>query len=370
MDITQISKKLLIKEPFYGIFMLGMKKIYTDEIPTLGVYKDGINVMLLINREFLDSLTEEDAIAFLKHELNHVLLKHIFYNDCYPDHTIANYAADCSVNSYIPELQKSPYIYPARFKLPDKESMKFYYGELIREAEKVSGNELADDHSKWDSFSDLTETEKKLIDSQINSQAKSTAEYCKKSMPGTIPGHLKEYIDSLFEINPPSFNWKKYFRRVIGNSIKTFIKSTRYRPSFRFKGSPGNIVKFRPKILVAIDTSGSVSDAELEEFFSEIYHIYKSGVDIEVVEFDTRITHKFIYKGSQHKFQINGRGGTDVTEVMDYYNKSSQFSSLVVFTDGYLGINYQARNLIWVITPNGSHQNYPGISIYMNKNNN
>ena len=374
MEISQICKKLLIKEPFYGIFMLGLSKKYDSSIPTMGVCKNGINVELLVNKEFLDSLTEEMALAVLKHELNHILLKHIFYDDCYPEHTIANYAADCSVNSYIPELQTEPWIYPARFNLNDKESMKFYYYhfmEHVNPENGFNGMDTVDDHSSWRDFKNMSEAEKKLVEGQIDAQAKQTAEYCKNRMPGSIPGHLKNYIDSLFEILPPVFDWRKYFRRVIGNSIKSYIKSTRYKPSFRFKGSPGNILKFKPKILVAVDTSGSVGDDDLKEFFSEIHNVYRAGVQVDVVEFDTTITHNFTYKGKSDKIEIHGRGGTDVSEVIEFYKKEPTYSTLIVFTDGYLNVDFKhIRNLVWVISRNGSKQNYPGLAIYMDESNN
>ena len=61
-------------------------------------------------------------------------------------------------------------------------------------------------------------------------------------------------------------------------------------------------------MLLAIDTSGSVSDAELKEFMNEIHHIYKAGVDITIVQCDTRITSIKPYTG-KHELEVQGRGG-------------------------------------------------------------
>jgi predicted metal-dependent peptidase len=200
--------------------------------------------------------------------------------------------------------------------------------------------------------------------------AKQSAEQVQK-MCGTIPGQFKDYIDGLFKAREAVFNWKNYFRRVVGNSIKSFIKSTRYRPSFRFKGQPGNVLKFKPKVLVAVDTSGSVSNEELQEFFGEIQHLYKSGVSVDVVEFDTQIQNKFEYKGAKTEIPISGRGGTDCHSTVDYYIQHREYSTLVIFTDGYLTVNDLplCQNLIWIITSDGYRQNYPGISIYIPKQN-
>ena len=51
MDIYKCIKKLLIREPFYGIFMLGLNKVPSKEISTAAVRLNGINPELLINEE-------------------------------------------------------------------------------------------------------------------------------------------------------------------------------------------------------------------------------------------------------------------------------------------------------------------------------
>ena len=45
------------------------------------------------------------------------------------------------------------------------------------------------------------------------------------------------------------------------------------RPSRRFPDSRGIKFKRKPHVLVGVDTSGSVSNEELEDFFSEIYYL-------------------------------------------------------------------------------------------------
>ena len=52
MDISAACKRLLIKEPFYGIFLLGLNKYYGTLCPTACVVRNGINTELCINKEF------------------------------------------------------------------------------------------------------------------------------------------------------------------------------------------------------------------------------------------------------------------------------------------------------------------------------
>jgi len=79
---------------------------------------------------------------------------------------------------------------------------------------------------------------------------------------------------------------------MTSNAKKTFRKTTLKRPSKRYGTYPGFKTKKFTKIMVAIDTSGSVDNESLCEFFSEMSHIYKAGAEIHVVECDTRIGKK------------------------------------------------------------------------------
>lgn len=52
MTIPQAVKKLLIREPFYGLFLLSIDKYFDDSIETACVRRKGINTELAINYEF------------------------------------------------------------------------------------------------------------------------------------------------------------------------------------------------------------------------------------------------------------------------------------------------------------------------------
>ena len=373
MDLDRAVKTLLIREPFYGLFLLNLNRYYGDKCDTACVCRNGINTELCVNKKFWDTLNDDEQLAVLHHELNHILFKHITSSEYFGDHNKFNKAADLEVNSYIPVLQKDPYYYPARFNLENNKGTKFYYENLPDEPDQSqndSGNSYDpnDSHASWKDFQDLSDTEKQLIENQIDYQAKNTAETCQK-MIGSVPGELKEYLDSLFKIKPQIFNWKAYFRRVIGNLITSELYLTRMRPSRRFPDSRGVKFKRKPHVLVGVDTSGSISDEELEDFFSEIYYLWKSGVKVTIAQIDTKIEHIEEYNGKFNK-EIYGRGGTEFTDLINYYNeRKKDFSTLVIFTDGYVSLNLPSfRNGVWIITKNGQHQDYPGTTIYIPNN--
>lgn len=208
-----------------------------------------------------------------------------------------------------------------------------------------------------------------MVEQQIDHIAKQTAEQVQK-LQGHIPGELESYIKDLFKQKKPVFNWRQYFRRCLGTIIDITLRKTRKKESIRFPDSSGIRHKKKSKILVAIDTSGSVSNKELCEFFSEINHIYKAGAVIDIIECDTAIAKKYQYSG---KFdgKIHGRGGTNFAPAIEHYNQNRKdYTSFVYFTDGYADLNCKPlKDMIWIITSDGKRQNYPGKTIYIPNNN-
>ena len=41
-SLSKISKELMLKEPYYGFFLIMLNKVWRNDIPTAGVRKNGI----------------------------------------------------------------------------------------------------------------------------------------------------------------------------------------------------------------------------------------------------------------------------------------------------------------------------------------
>ena len=223
---------------------------------------------------------------------------------------------------------------------------------------------VQEQHSKWPK--NVSEAEVTLMKNQLKTMVKETAEEVVKTA-GIVPGEIKEILEKIKDA-PPVFNWKRYFRRLLGNSITTEITTTRYKPSKRFPDAKGLKLITKPTVLVAVDTSGSISNKDLIDFFAEIKHIYKSGVQVTVAEFDTQIQKVFEFKGTQN-ITIAGRGGTNAICVINYFKENrNKYTTLVIFTDGYLStFNLPKCNPIWIITHNGNKNEklYPGKTVFI-----
>ena len=188
---------------------------------------------------------------------------------------------------------------------------------------------------------------------------------------GYIPGNLIEVIDKLLEKKDPVVDWRGYFRRFIAASQNVKVNKTKRKESNRFIGMPG--LKFNPKleILVAVDTSGSVSTDELANFYTELNFIHRAGVKITVAQCDADISNVQKFNPA-NQVSIHGRGGTDFDPPMEYMNKNrSKYTCLVYFTDGACTPPSVKTNkpILWVITRGERHQykeqKFPGDVIIM-----
>ena len=369
-SLSKTAKELMLIEPYYGFFLIMLNKTWRQDLPTAGVSKNGINYQLAINEEFWESLSEEHQLGLLKHELLHIAFGHLTSFGSFSDKKLANVAMDMEINQYIDTdwLPKGGIMIEdyEDLDLDTKAGCRYYYKklqELQQEKDKngTCGNEPMDkllddiengdvpDHSTWEEFDDLSEAEKKLIDRQIQKVLSDAKEQTVKKR-GRIPGEIEGVI-TIEEIVAPKFDWRGYMRRFTGVSTKVFTKKIRRKENRKFPESPGLKLKMKQHMLLGIDTSGSVSDSELQEFMSEIHHIYKAGVDITIIQCDTDINSIEPYKGKL-ELNVKGRGGTEFDPVLEYYNENQKkYTSLVYFTDGECYTSVKPKgHVLWVLS--------------------
>ena len=381
-EVARTTKSLIFAEPFYGLFLIGINKKYSLNLPTAGVSKNNIGMQLTINPEFYLDLSEDHRFGLIKHELLHIAFGHLITRDKYSDKKLFNIAADLEINQYILEskLPQGGLLLSSfpELNLPKKAGTQKYY-ELLEEAQEdgtcPSLDNLMDQmdgnsphcHGTWDEFDDLPEADKKLMQKQIEHQLKDSAEQTVKKH-GHVPGELAELIHRLMNIEPAKFDWRSYLRRFAGNSSVVYTKKLRRKYNKRYAANPGLKIKFKNHILVGVDTSGSVNNDELKEFFSELTHMHKTGHKITIAQCDTQL--KSVKEFNPKKdWEIHGRGGTSFQPVIDHYNeKKGSYTALIYLTDGeaYSPDNCPA-NTLWVHSSiSRINEELPGQKIKLN----
>ena len=210
-----------------------------------------------------------------------------------------------------------------------------------------------DDHSMWPKCD--THEQAESIQQVIDTLLDFAAEECEKGR-GEVPGEIAGRIEKIRKKPKPVADWKRYFRRYLGNEFTEFIRKSKKRESRRFPDAAGNRHRRKSHILVAIDTSGSVSMPEYREFFGQIKTLTATA-DFHVVECDARIQHEYDFKGRPNEV-LHGGGGTDFQPVVDLFNQDRRkYDALVYFTDGYCDIPKNTpKDTLWVISSEGDQK--------------
>ena len=151
---------------------------------------------------------------------------------------------------------------------------------------------------------------------------------------GSLPGDLVEQIQAALK---PKLDYRKVLSGFRSSVLCAKRRLTRMRPNrrsgFQYMGS---IRQLRTNYLVAVDVSGSISDEDLQYFFSTINRFFKYGVEkIDIVTFDTALGEPMTLSKARNKIVINGRGGTWFQPVIDYMAEHPEYDGLIIFTDGY-----------------------------------
>jgi predicted metal-dependent peptidase len=408
-EVSQISTILIVgkldpdpnerihAEPFYGYFFTNLSKRVTTQIPTLAVALIQNQMTLCINPNFwkedLDNFRYK--LGGIKHEILHLVFDHVMTSMRWSNKRLFNVAADLVVNQFIPRNQLLDGVvllekFPELNLLPF-ESSQYYYNrlmELHNECSMCKNGEkddnvswqnlqkfLGDDsdsqekHIYWEDIQKLSEAERQAL---RNQQKKNMRKIIKGSkLPGNFPNDFREDLENFDVTQKPQLHWRDILKVFASNSSRTYIKNTLKRPSKRYGTSPGIKIAKKQKILVAIDTSGSIDQDQLTKFFEQVYHIWRQGVEVHVAECDTEIGRTYSYKGKLLP-NMTGGGGTDFNDPIKFANEKYKPDAMIYFTDGYGDVPYEKPKckMIWILSNSYAASademaSFPGKKMYM-----
>ena len=169
---------------------------------------------------------------------------------------------------------------------------------------------------------------------------------------GSIGGGLKDEIEATTIVRIDYRTILSGFRASVLSSkrhLTRMIPSRRY--GFQYMGSKR---EFATRLLVAIDVSGSVDDKQVAQALSIINRFFKYGVEnVDVIRFDVEVHGEPLsMKKAQKSIQIEGRGGTDFQEAIDYF-LDNRYDGLIMITDGYASVptvpDHFYGNILWML---------------------
>ncbi|MCI5055072.1 MAG: VWA-like domain-containing protein [Flavobacteriales bacterium] len=375
-EISRTSIDLLMKEPFYSHILSCLNKIVVSEdsaIQTMAVGIKNKNHVVYVNPDFWNNVLVEKKLRYgvFKHEILHIVLKHTVSWSIKYDRHLMNIAMDIVVNQYIlrehlPEDGVFLDTFPD-LDLEPNQSWQYYYEKLKHLQQNqgqhpVSAQNLSDisesshgldRHGSWEKHKALTPLEKELAKDAVDNLVKIAHQKTDTKSWGSLPGYLKVLLEDIIINSEPYVSWRHYLKLFTASSSKTRLKTTIKRPSKRYGTVPGIKIKKKQRILVTLDTSGSIGKDDIEQFFSEVYHVWLSGAEVQVIECDTDIHNIFTFKGSPPAY-VMGQGGTDFDAPIIKGNELRP-DCMIYFTDGYAPDPKTEPKypMLWVITENG-----------------
>jgi len=356
--LTSARVALLLKQPFFGNMATRLELTNADEwIPTAAT--DGRR--FYYNSKFINMLDRQEVEFLFGHEVLHCCYDHIARTG-ERDRQLFNVACDYAVNRDLIAHRVGKMIttvdclYDIKY---DGMSAEQIYDELYENVDKVTIDELVDrvlDEHLEDTAGDdgkgnngsgddnskgpvkISKEDRQAIKDEIKEAMMQAAE---AAGADNTPESIRRAITTFTK---PQMDWRDLLRQTIESTIKDdFSWQRTSRRGWHIDAIlPGMTPGEETDVVVAVDTSGSISNKTLELFLSEVKGIMES--------FTTYKVHLFCFDTSVHnpqtftsdnladisEYELNGYGGTDFNCVFSYLvNEGIEPQRLIMFTDGY-----------------------------------
>ena len=355
-DLDLHTYRLLQAEPFFAALSRRIHKSSTTAIPTAGVrMNEGSgNFEMVYNPKFFAGLPDNQKLGVLMHEMYHIIFEHV--TGRLPPEGMSkmwNIATDLAINTHIADDIPEGGCIPTRGRFesyPEGQSAEWYYSKLQQDKENGEGAfdpehqdgdgggdgsgdpDSLDDHSGWGEANQET---RQMAQERMRQAVEDAVKEVQSRGNGwgNVSSSMRERI---IDMITPKVDWRKVLRYFIKTSQRQNKRSTvrRINPRYPYIHA-GKKVKRTARIAISIDQSGSVSDAMLSAFFSELNGLAQH-CEFTVVPFDTQVDESKVYvwkKGQRKQVERVLCGGTCFNAPTKWVNEHGGFDGHIVLTD-------------------------------------
>jgi predicted metal-dependent peptidase len=249
-------------------------------------------------------MEDTDRVGILYHELQHIALGHLVKHQGVSAqvHKQHNYAEDLAINS--PLIK----VCPKHMTLPKETGGSPNGGDgTASTAGTASASQLAD-----------------ILERTLKRAAAQTSH-------GNIPACVDETFNKLAQYKAK--RWHAALRNFYRSSVEGVDRTNTWSRLNRRYGtqSPGTRVGDGKKLIIGIDTSGSMSVEDIQKALGECHAMLKCGVEAKVMFFDTEVHDT---KKLTKNMQVTkcGRGGTSFRHFFSQAVKHNP-DGVVLFSD-------------------------------------
>lgn len=417
--LESAMSQLSDKDPFYAGLLQEINIRYSDhEVPTAAIGYDKKRDLfeMVLNSHYFTSRRSKHRVATLSHEILHFTWQHLFrlFSDKMPaeEHKINNIAADMAINQYVPDAPdgcdmcppvnatqavpctntKCPgrWVHFHHFQMPDgtpfpaRKTSEEYLTLLQnsqKEGEKPENQQQPGDKNNnkvlknygvgneegtpgmgnhdTHIYGDLSEEEHQKMLEEAKKMIKRTIEKTSRSH-STVPESIQDLLDKIEnELN--SMDHKGILKRAIKKTVSAQDReSTWNKPNKRYGVfAPGSRTAKMPSILFLADTSGSISQRELNLFLDITDEFLRVGTKTCKIGF----WHTDLYLVKKYKVGERIRegelqsGGTDVGPALKHAKQTNP-NLTIILTDGYFDASEHipAGEVLWIISEGGNPQ--------------
>lgn len=374
-DIEKIILNLGRRSPFYLYLLLNISRVPSKEAKNIELsFTSNSRITLYYNPDWVSNKHPEFIEGLILHHLMHLINLHFLIKPKdNRDRMIWDLAMDAAINQYIPQLSafgiplnllieeghgvdnERLFVLPPDW-MPDK-SAEEYHKWILQKMEELGRYDIAiiaqaredscDSHTKMHQIQDI-DMVLELTKSQL------------KKAFNLYGSELESGVKRLVElsISRPLLNWRDKIRHFAGVSEYGERYTTVLRPNRRYEQQPGWKTSHMARLGVIVDTSGSIIEEELDDFFSEIEALSRYvDTNFVLVQVDRAVNLEIRYsKGTYRNMEIIGGGETDLQPAVDYLQDKHHPEGIIVFTDGYTDLPIVKRRVLFVLSKHHSEE--------------
>ena len=355
--LEKAKARLMLEHPYIGSVATALKIEDTQEILTFS--SDGN--ALRYNHEYFEKTALEEIEFALANGAMHAVLKH---SERVHERVgrIWQAATDLVVNAMLVKngFELPPYVYyDERFEgMYAEEIYDVLKEEMITndtrdEAEATAEDERSEEAKEQQGKGESGQEESRPDDTprQASLQESEAAEadmeaeelremfeqlFQKYKRQGDLPKDLQFVVPEYFS---HKVDWREMLYRYIASYAKSSYSFIPPNMKYLYRGIYlPSLSSDLLRIIVAVDTSGSVDETLLGTFLGEVNSVMQSypNYEIDLITADAKVqSHKVFLPGESLTYEVSGGGGTDFRPVFEYIDNYIDYPTLLLyFTDG------------------------------------
>jgi predicted metal-dependent peptidase len=364
----------LMKSPqfvaYSGILMIGETKV-DDNIPT--ACTNGKDVKF--GRDFVGSLNDPQLRGLILHEAKHKMYRHLLtWKHLHKqDPQRANMACDYVINLEIKDESErsNKFVVLPDGALIDEKYRGLNSAEVFNllpqqpPRPKGKGGEPCDnpnadgglDEHDWEGADGLNEEEKTALAKEIDQAIRQGA-----ILAGKVGGNIDR---SFTDLMSAKVDWKEALREFVSSVSQGKDDSTWRKPNRRWLQHdiymPSTVSESMGRVVVAIDTSGSIYGEVLNRFISEVASVMQNmnPEQVDLLYWDCEVAGHEVYGLNDAdrmtaSTKPKGGGGTSPSCITKYMRKHKiEPVCAIILTDGYVGNDWGGNwncPTLWTIT--------------------